>query len=120
MLKLFKDINFKTPKIKKELQRLVGFINQFKDFIPNLSSRITCLKRMTRKNYIFKWSDKCRKNVEKIFYGLKKESKLFNPDHTKLFGIFIDASDTGIGAVFVQNSKLIGVFSRKLSSTQMN
>ncbi|ORD99020.1 TF211 [Hepatospora eriocheir] len=120
MLKLFKNINFKTPKIKKELQRLVGFINRFKDFIPNLSSRITCLTRMIRKNYIFKWSDKCRKSVEKIFYGLKKKSKLFYLDHTKLFGIFINESDTIIGGVLVQNSKLIGVFSRKLSSTQMN
>ncbi|ORD99191.1 YI31B [Hepatospora eriocheir] len=59
--KLFKDINFKTPKNRKELQRLVGFINWFRDFIPNLSSRITCLTRMTGKNSIFKWSDECQK-----------------------------------------------------------
>ncbi|ORD99386.1 hypothetical protein A0H76_943 [Hepatospora eriocheir] len=71
---------------------------------------------MVSKDVPFKWTKENSKAVEEIFDYIKTKSRLYYSDSNKPFDIYTDASDLGIGAVLVQDNKLVGTFSRKLNS----
>lgn len=44
--------NFKNPSSRVELQKLIGIFNYLRDFIPNMSSIITPLRELLKKDLI--------------------------------------------------------------------
>ncbi|KAK9675219.1 hypothetical protein QE152_g40523 [Popillia japonica] len=48
-------MELKEPTSKRELQRMLGFVHYLRDFIPNLSTIVTPLRDLLKKNSMFKW-----------------------------------------------------------------
>jgi hypothetical protein len=73
-----------------------------------------------KKEVKFQWSDKC----EEAFHSLRKlltsAPVLAQPDHTKSFDVFCDASGTGLGCVLMQADRVVAYASRALRPHELN
>ncbi|WUR03048.1 DDI1-like protein [Vairimorpha necatrix] len=119
---LDEKILLKEPKTKKELQRLLGIINWFRTFVPNLSTKINQVTNLLKKTDTqkIKWSSSHTMEINNIVEIIKKNINLVSPDFNKKFILQCDASDTGMGSVLIQAHGLIGCYSKKFLSSEVN
>ncbi|KAG0439193.1 Transposon Tf2-6 polyprotein [Dictyocoela muelleri] len=115
------NLNLKIPKTKKQLERLLGLINWFRPYIPNISEMTASLhdKLKTKKRTI-KWDKDDNVKLEMINNEIKKQHTLHFPDFDKEFDLKCDASDIGIGSILSQNGKAVGFYSRKFRGSEQN
>ncbi len=88
--KIEKIQQLEVPKSKKQLQKLLGFINWFRDFLPNISTKIEPLtnKLKKRNNENFHWDKKDEKIRQDVFKLIINHSLLTHPDFSKDFKIY--------------------------------
>ncbi|KAI5153782.1 hypothetical protein ENBRE01_3250 [Enteropsectra breve] len=108
------------PKTKRQIQRIIGLINWFREFIPSLSRKIEPITALLQQNSCLSWTDSHSNIVRSILKEIKNRTVLSIPDFSKEFQLYTDASDKAIGGVLVQNDRTIGYFSKKLSGSQCN
>lgn len=108
------------PKNKKQIMRLIGFLNWFRNFIPKLSEKIIPLTDMLKKQSKFKWDDEKKIIVKSILRVLDKETILAYPNINKPFILECDASSNALGSILYQEDKIIGYFSYKLKDYERN
>ncbi|KAG0440266.1 Retrovirus-related Pol polyprotein from transposon 17.6 [Dictyocoela muelleri] len=58
--------------------------------------------------------------MNKIFTEIKQQNILHYPDLNKPYELKCDASDLGIGAILTQESKVVGIFSKKFKGSENN
>lgn len=75
---------------------------------------------LTRKNAKFEWSAKCEKRFEKLKESLMSTPVLAIPSSSGRFIVYTDASKHGLGAVLMQNDKVIVYASRQLKVHERN
>lgn len=96
---------FPTPTTIKQVRSFLGFINYFRDFIPDFSREAQPLYELTKKGQKFNWTE----TAESAFSRLKTLAlqchDLTFPVAGKPFRIRTDASDLGIGAHLSQSQK---------------
>lgn len=110
-------------KTKRDVQRLIGLLNWYRKFIPNLSQRINTLTDLLKKGVNIKRSivaTQMRATIEDIEKTLTNNAKISFPDYSKKFTLQCDASDIGIGSVLTQENKIIGHYSKKLQGGKLN
>ncbi|KAG0440310.1 Retrovirus-related Pol polyprotein from transposon 17.6 [Dictyocoela muelleri] len=106
-----------TLKTKKQLQRLLGFINWFRPFIKNLSILTADVyTKLKSEKKTITWSEVDRQKIHKIFSEIKNHGILHHPDFNKEFTLRCDASDVGMGSILLQNRKVIGFYSKKYNN----
>lgn len=109
------------PKNRKQLQKVIGFLNYFRAFVPNMATKLhpfyECLKK-TSKNKID--TKENYKIIEDILSDIKKELVLTHPDPNKPYRLETDASDIACGAVLKQNGKIIGLYSYTFKAAEKN
>ncbi|KAG0441553.1 Retrovirus-related Pol polyprotein from transposon 17.6 [Dictyocoela muelleri] len=104
----------KTPKTRRQLQKMLGEMNWYRKFIPNLSMKFTKFYDILKNNNNkIKISDDDMKVVVDIYNDLKLKANLYVQDINRPFEIYTDASDIAIGAVLSQNENIIEYFSKK-------
>ncbi|KAG0441660.1 Retrovirus-related Pol polyprotein from transposon opus [Dictyocoela muelleri] len=102
------------PRTKRQIQKLLGEINWYRKFIPNLSSKLSHFYNMIKgKKHKISVSEDDMKIVHTIYNELREKSKLFIPDLNLPFEISSDASDKAIVAVLSQKGNVIEYFSKK-------
>ena len=89
----------KQPQNITELRSLLGLINHYNRFIPNLATIVKPLNRRLRKSEQFKWTKNCQKSFELVKEEITSDRVLvpFNPNLPLLLAT--DASSYGLGAV---------------------
>ncbi|CAB3228715.1 unnamed protein product [Arctia plantaginis] len=92
-------VNALTPKSVSELQALLGLVNYYGRFIPNLSDILEPLHELLRKGKEWVWTDNCEKSLNKIKEHMMSDTVLahYSPDLPLI--VATDASPTGVGAV---------------------
>ena len=114
------------PTTKKQIRSFMGLAGYYRDFIPNFAALAALLSDFTRKGQPNKveWGEAQEKAYQNIKALLTKEPILRLPDPEKTNFLRTDASDSGIGAVLMQehDGKLFPVCygSKKLSSAERN
>lgn len=113
------------PKSKKQVQKLLGFINYFRKSVENLSSLCTPLYHLLNKNVKFKWGDEENETLKKIKKKINESSYLTIPDPNQEFILYTDASNNGVGAVLMQKKTdgieyIIEYASRALTKAEKN
>ncbi|WVZ93598.1 hypothetical protein U9M48_039566 [Paspalum notatum var. saurae] len=96
-----KDVlNWKQPKIS-----FLGLAGYYCRFIKDFSKTVKPMTSLTKKNAKYVWSS----NYEKAFQTLKKlltsAPVLAQPDVTKPFDVYCDASGNGLGCVLMQEER---------------
>lgn len=99
--KLKAILHFLRPDNVKSLQRFLGMVGFYRQFIPNASDMARALNELLRKVASWKWTA----SEETSFKAQSKavaETSLRLPDLNRRFIVQTDASEYGVGAVLLQ------------------
>lgn len=100
--------------------RLLCLINWFRDHIPKLSHKLNGITEKLKEDLKFTWSEEDTEQIYKIVQDIKTNILLHHPDLSKPFTLSTDASDEGLGAIFEQEEKIVGLYSHKLLKDERN
>ncbi|XP_062710558.1 uncharacterized protein K02A2.6-like isoform X1 [Aedes albopictus] len=89
----------KAPSNVTELKAFLGLVTYYAKFIPNLSSRISCLYSLLKKNVKYNWSAECDRAFNECKHCLLKPKLLEYFDPEKPVVIVTDACSYGLGGV---------------------
>ena len=106
------------PQNIKELQQFLGFINFYRQFIPNCAELMKPLVNLLSKNVPFTWGQQHQQASDSLTKLLVQLPKLYTPNPNQRFNIFSDASDFALGAVLEQNGHPILYASRVLNASE--
>lgn len=87
------------PTDKHQLRSLLGLVNYYGKFVPNLSSVVSPLNRLLRNDVPWSWSDQCESAYRQLKGLLSAPPVLTHYDPTAPLQLSCDASAYGIGAV---------------------
>lgn len=123
--KLVKMDQWKAPRTLKMLQRQLGFLNYFRDYIPKYSDLMAPIEALRSQSNEIKWTREHDAIFAKIRNILETKVLLQFPDFDKELFVGTDASKYGIGAVLYQlnndgSKRYIRFASRALSSSERN
>ena len=112
------------PNTRKELKRVIGMINYYHRFLPNLAEVMAPLNEISggskaSNRAIIKLTDSQIKAYHDTIALLVEAATISYEDHSKPLILFTDASDSHVGAVLEQEGKNGGMrplafFSKKL------
>ncbi len=77
-------------------------INFYHNLLPNLATISEPLRKLTRKDEKFSWTENCDNSFKKLKSILKNQIETYIYDPNKPTILSTDASDCGIGAVLSQ------------------
>jgi hypothetical protein len=107
------------PTNGKQLQRLIGFCNFFRNFIPSFADIMKVFDSL-KGNSIIIWDDVLESRLKLIKELIAKSGCLVYPNFKEKLELYCDASSVGISAVLKQKSGLIGFASRVLKNNEIN
>lgn len=111
----------KDCKTRKDIQSLLGVLNWYRKFVPDMSRRIYKVTEMLKTdNKDFKITEEMKKEIENIKEHIATKAKLDFPNYKEKFTLQCDASELGIGAVLIQETRIIGYFSKKFHGSELN
>ncbi|KAG0441142.1 Transposon Tf2-8 polyprotein [Dictyocoela muelleri] len=97
----------------------MGFLNYFKNFVPNFSEKTLFLTDMLAKDKKIDWTAEKEEKLKEVLRFIEKKIKLRYPDPSKEFILETDASDRAIGAALKQDGEPISFYSYKFSKTEL-
>ncbi|GFO34730.1 reverse transcriptase [Plakobranchus ocellatus] len=124
--KVSKLINLTVPTTKKQVRSFMGMLNYYRAFIPDFASIAAPLTNLLRKGSPEKvsWNQSCQQSFDTVKDLLSSDPILIIPDINEQFVVRSDASDTGLGAVLLQERNQLLMpcryASRRLSPRECN
>ncbi|WVZ81135.1 LOW QUALITY PROTEIN: hypothetical protein U9M48_028551 [Paspalum notatum var. saurae] len=98
-------LNWKQPESVTEIRSFLGLAGYYRRFIKDFSKTAKPMTSLTKKNAKYTWSP----NREEAFPSLKRSLTtapvLAQPDVTKPFDVYCDASGNGLGCVLMQEGR---------------
>nr|GEX81334.1 putative reverse transcriptase domain-containing protein [Tanacetum cinerariifolium] len=109
-----------SPKTPTEIRQFLGLAGYYRRFIEGFSKIAKSMTKLTQKNVKFGWGEK-----EEDAFQLIKQKLCSAPILALLKGsgnfiVYYDASHKGLGAVLMQNEKVIAYASRQLKIHEKN
>ena len=89
-------------------------------FIKDFAKILAPLTRMIKKNLAFSWDIDCDVAFQRLKRALTTAPVLALPDGSKVFTVYADACGTGLGAVLMQEGKVICYGGRQLRVHEKN
>jgi RNase H-like domain found in reverse transcriptase/Integrase zinc binding domain/Chromo (CHRromatin Organisation MOdifier) domain len=90
------------PKNVTEVRKFLGFTGYYRYFIKDYSKIAKPLLLLTHNTTPWHWSDEQQKAFEQLRDLMCQQPVLKQPDFTKPFAVFTDASAYGVGAILSQ------------------
>ena len=106
----------KPPQNVAEVRSLLGMLNYSSRFIPDYATLCEPLRRLTRKDEIWEWSQRQEEAFQKLKKSITSEPVMAYYDPDKPTEIAVDASPVGLGAILIQEGRAIA-YATKLSQT---
>ncbi|SAL97326.1 hypothetical protein [Absidia glauca] len=91
--------NFPRPICVRDVRAFLGIVGFYRRHIHLFADLTAPLTNLLKKDVPFLWTQLHQDSFEKARSILKKDCLLVYPDPDKMFYLFTDASDLGIGAV---------------------
>ncbi|WVZ63373.1 hypothetical protein U9M48_013010 [Paspalum notatum var. saurae] len=86
-------LNWKKPQTVTEIRSFLGLVGYYRRFIKDFSKIAKPMTSLTQKNPKFVWSPKCEEAFQTLKKLLTSAPILDQPDITKPFDVYCDASD---------------------------
>ena len=106
------------PEDGEGVQRLNCFVKYLAKFLPKLSDVMEPIRRLTRKDTPWQWSDKQDSALQKIQHMVTEAPVLSYYNPCSELTVQCDASQTGLGAALLQNDRPIEYASRALTEKE--
>ena len=113
-------INAPRPENVSQVRSLVGLINYYHNFLPNLSTLLQPLNQLLEKERRWKWTSECEQAFLKAKELIASEEVLAHYDPQLPIKLEWDASPYGFGAVYKSQvtERPIAYASRSLTKTE--
>jgi hypothetical protein len=98
----------------------VGLAGYYRRFIPDFSRIAKPMTKLLKKGVKFVWSEDCDKAFHTLREHLTSAPVLTQPNMSKPFEVFCDASGTGLGCVLMQENRVIAYASWALRPHEKN
>ncbi|GJT62018.1 hypothetical protein Tco_1005551, partial [Tanacetum coccineum] len=109
-----------SPKSATEIRQFLGLAGYYRRFIEGFSKIAKPMTKLTQKNVKFDWGEKEEAAFQLIKQKLCSAPILALPKGSENFIVYCDASHKGLGAVLMQNEKVIAYASRQLKIHEKN
>ena len=109
-----------TPVDKQSLQRLLGMITYLGKFLPHLSDVTEPLRRLLDRDVEWHCDDAHEAALNQVKQLITREPVLRYFDNNKEVTLQCDASESGLGAVIMQEGQPVAFISRALTNTEKN
>ncbi|WVZ97144.1 hypothetical protein U9M48_042699 [Paspalum notatum var. saurae] len=113
-------LNWKQPESVTGIWSFLGLAGYYRRFIKDFSKIAKPMTSLTKKNVKFIWSPKCEEGFQELKKLLTTAPVLAQPDITKPFDVYCDASGQGLGCVLMQEGRVIAYASRQLRKHEAN
>jgi hypothetical protein len=113
-------MDWKPPKSVHQIRSFLGLVGYYRRFIPNFSRIAKPMTELLKKGVKFMWSEACEEAFHTLSQHLTSAPVLVQPDNSKPFEVFCDASGTGLGCVLMQEGRVIAYASRALRPHELN
>jgi len=112
-----------VPTTRTELRRYLAMVGYYRGFCKNFSSVAAPLTDLLSPKLAFIWSDRCQSAFEQTKHLLVNAPVLSAPRFDVPFKLAVDACDSGVGAVLLQDGTdgvehPVSYFSKKLDKYQ--
>jgi hypothetical protein len=107
-------LDWKPPMTVSKMQSFLGLVGYYRRFIPNFSKITQPVTELLKKENMYVWTDACDEAFKHLKKLLTTSLGLAQPDTTKPFDVYCDASGTGLGDVLMQEGRVISYSSRQL------
>jgi hypothetical protein len=97
-------MDWKPPKLVHQIRSFLGLAGYYRRFIPDSSRIAKPMTELLKKGVKFVWSEECDKAFHTLREHLTSTPVLTQPDMSKPFEVFCDASGTGLGCVLMQEN----------------
>jgi hypothetical protein len=108
------------PQIVKHIRQFLGLANYFRKYIKGYSTVAAPLTRLTGSTVAWEWGKEQEEAFQALKEALTSAPVLVLPDVQKPFTVVCDASDYGVGAVLLQEERVVAFYSAKLSKAEQN
>jgi hypothetical protein len=95
-----------------QIRSFLGLDGYYRRFIPDFSRIAKPMTELLKKGVKFVWDEKCEKAFHTLREHLTTTPVISQPDNTKPFDVYCDASGTGLGCVLMQENRVIAYASR--------
>jgi hypothetical protein len=113
-------MDWKPPTSVHQIRSFLGLPRYYRCFIPNFSRIAKPMIELLKKDVKFSWDQKCEDAFHTLKAHLTTAPVLAQPDVSKPFDIYCDASGIGLGCVLMQDNRVITYASRALRTHEQN
>ncbi|WVZ80863.1 hypothetical protein U9M48_028305 [Paspalum notatum var. saurae] len=113
-------LNWKQPESVTEIQSFLGLAGYYRRFIKDFSKTAKPMTSLTKKNAKYTWSPNCEEAFQSLKRSFTTAPVLAQPDVTKPFDVYCDASGNGLGCVLMQEGRVVAYASRQLRKHEAN
>ena len=106
------------PTSVAEVRSFLGMCQYVARFISGYATTTEPLRNLTKKDTTWKWGNQEQQAFDKLKQVLTGAHVMANFDASKPRELTVDASPTGLGAILIQNGKVIYYASRALTPTE--
>ena len=106
-----------APSTKQDLQSFLGMVNYLSSYIHHMSDLISNLRNLL-KDSLFQWTETHEAKLQMLRKAISKDVNLQYFDPKKPVVLQVDASQVGLGAALLQDSKVIAYASKSLTSAE--
>jgi hypothetical protein len=117
--KVQEAMDWKPPTTVWQIRSFLGLAGYYRRFIPDFSRIAKPMTKLLKKGVKYEWSQKCEDALT-LRQHLTTAPMLAQPDNTKSFDVYCDASGTGLGYVLMQDNRVIACASRALRPHEQN
>jgi hypothetical protein len=107
-------LEWKPPMTVSEIQSFLGLVGYYRRFILNFSKIMKPIIELLKKGNKYVWSEACDETFKHLKKLLTTLPVLAQPNTTKPFDVYCDASITSLGGILMQEGRVISYSSRQL------
>ena len=94
-------LDWKTPETVPEIRSFLGLAGYYHRFVPNFSKIARPMTELLKKGVKFVWDDKCDQAFQTLRKLLTSAPVLAQPDITRPFDVYCDASGMSLGLILI-------------------